>query len=63
MNKIVCFTIKFNNPQITVWRGQHQEKTMKRIALLVILLAASIAVAKDHSSEYQEGTVSLERVS
>ncbi|MFZ0912106.1 MAG: hypothetical protein WBQ76_17380 [Candidatus Korobacteraceae bacterium] len=32
---------------------------MKRIALLVILLAASFAVAKDHSSEYQEGKVSM----
>jgi len=32
---------------------------MKRIALLVILIAASFAVAKDHSNEYQEGTVSL----
>jgi len=32
---------------------------MKRIMLLLILLGASFATAKDHSSEYQEGTVSL----
>ncbi len=32
---------------------------MKRIMSLLILLGASFAAAKDHSSEYQEGTVSL----
>lgn len=32
---------------------------MKRTILLLILLGASFAGAKDHSSEYQEGTVSL----
>ena len=32
---------------------------MKRIALLVILVGASFVVAKDHRSEYQEGTVAL----